>query len=75
MMIVNNGKPQLGATSIYFVWVGGYKPTCELLYGMDQNKDSHDRDKKQILQKHELIPEYKDLSLNQLALIFPYKEE
>ena len=61
--------------TIFFIWVPGTKaPTCEILYGLEQNKDSHNKDRKQILQQHELLPEYKDLSLNQLALIYPYKE-
>ena len=61
--------------TVFFIWVSGLKgPTCEILYGLEQNKDSHNRDRKQILQQHKLLLEYKDLTLNQLALIYPYKE-
>ena len=60
--------------TIFFIWVPGVKgPSCEILHGLEQNKDSHNKDRKQILQQHELLPEYKDLTLNQLALIYPYK--
>lgn len=60
-------------TTIYFVWVTGLKgPVGEIYYGLDQNKDSHNRNKKEILQEHPLPDEYRDLSIKQLELIFPY---
>lgn len=61
-------------TNIYFVWVQGFRePTPQIFYGLDQNKDSHGKDKLNILQHCELPTEHKDLNLNQLAMIYPYK--
>lgn len=60
---------------IYFVWVNGVRgATCEIVYGLDQNVDSHGKEKKKILQQHQLPIEYKDLSLKQLEIIYPYIE-
>lgn len=62
-------------TNIYFCWVRGLNgPTCEILYGLEQNKDSHSKDKKEILQKYELPLEHKDLKLSQLEVIYPYEK-
>ncbi len=55
--------------TIYFVWVKGLSgPTCEINYDID-----NEYRKTPILQKHELLTEYRDLSLKQLELIYPYK--
>lgn len=58
---------------IYFCWFqGGKEPSCCLIYGLDQNINSHGKQKVDLLQKHELPTEYKDLSLVQLSMIYPY---
>lgn len=72
--IMNVAMLGVGMTIKYLVWTEGLKgPTLEILNGLDQNKDSHSRDKKKIFQQHELLPEYEGMTLTQLALIFPYK--
>lgn len=59
---------------IYFIWVQGFKAhTPVILHGLDQNIDSHGREKTTILQKHELPFEHRDLTVNQLEMIYPYK--
>lgn len=61
---------------IYFCWVKGFKAyTPVIFHGLDQNKDSHGHDKSNVLQKHELPTEHRDLTLNQLEMIYPYKGE
>lgn len=61
-------------TPIYFCWVKGFKgPSPTIFHGLDQNKDSHGKDKSTILQTIELPTEHRDLSLNQLKMIYPYK--
>lgn len=61
-------------TNIFFIYVPGLKGvTSEILYGLDQNINSHGKEKKSVLQQHELPTEYKDLRLEQLELIYPYK--
>lgn len=63
-------------TKIFFCYVPGIRNvTCCILYGLDQNVDSHGKEKKKILQQHELPQEHKDLTLNQLELIYPYIEK
>lgn len=59
---------------IYFIWTKGLRgPSPEIIYGLEQNKDSNNKDRKEILQQHKLMTEYRDLNINQLVLIYPYK--
>lgn len=54
---------------IYFIWTKGLRgPVPELNYDID-----NEYKQQTILQKHELPIEHKDLTLNQLSLIYPYK--
>lgn len=61
-------------TPIYFCWVKGFKaPTPILFHGLEQNTDSHGKEKVKLLQQTELPTEHRDLTLNQLEMIYPYK--
>lgn len=61
-------------TPLYFCWVKGFKaPTPVIFHGLDQNKDSYGKDKSKILQEQLLPTEYRDLTLQQLEMIYPYK--
>ena len=63
-------------TPIYFCLTKGFKgPSPVIFYGLDQNKDSHGHDKCLLIQTHELPIEHRDLTINQLEMIYPYKGE
>lgn len=54
---------------IFFIYTPGLRgPVPEIHYDID-----NEYKKTVVLQKHELPTEYKDLTLNQLSMIYPYK--
>ena len=54
---------------IYFIWTKGLRgPTPQIDYDL-----SNEYKQQTVLQKHELPLEYRDLNLNQLSMIYPYK--
>lgn len=55
---------------IYFIWTKGLRGPTPII---DYDADNEYKDKANVLKKHELPTEHKDLTLNQLSLIYPYK--
>jgi len=62
-------------TPYYLVWVRGLGGPAPEVWRAYENKDSHGNDKKTVLEKYEIKDEWKDLKLEQLEMMYPYKGE